>query len=183
MEFSPQVEAELRVASDISDATFTTILDLARLSLTDPTHDAAGTTLDRAGKQAHAGLLTLLAEACKQQASEDALTSLMEDIGFADGRRNLVLQTFKEIVTPTRAQLRKIASELPHVVDVKWRLDYNTKGKNLEAIHEPIYTVILQTENGSERGTIEMTCTMAQLQDLVSTLKDACKSVQDLQQV
>ena len=117
---------------------------------------------------------------------------------------------------------RRLAPELPHVVDVQWRLDHATKGNNLESIQEPCYAISLKTEvrmqlcalcgvvlvlvclclhllynttfhglpcsccccllqNGGVTKDIEFTCNIAELQDIVAALKDACKSVKDLQ--
>ena len=35
---------------------------------------------------------------------------------------------------------------MPHVVDLKWRLNYTTKTSQLERVNEPQYTVTLLTE-------------------------------------
>ncbi|EGD80947.1 hypothetical protein PTSG_01530 [Salpingoeca rosetta] len=184
MELAHRVEEELRVAADSSqvpDPTFSKVLRHAASALTQQSSDEDVDDLDRPAKQAHAGVVTLLAEACKQQATAESLSSLLEDLSFSESRAQQVVTAYQENMTVARSHLRRLASELPHVVDVKWRLDHTTKGNNLESIQEPLYTVSLKTENAGESKTIEFTCNVAELQDLVSTLKDACKAVSDLQ--
>jgi hypothetical protein len=38
------------------------------------------------------------------------------------------------------------AFSLPHVVDVKWRIDFTTKTSQLERVNEPSYTITFLTE-------------------------------------
>ena len=37
---------------------------------------------------------------------------------------------------------------MPHIVDIKWRLNYTTKTSQLERVNDPQYAITLQTEVG-----------------------------------
>lgn len=58
--------------------------------------------------------------------------------------------------------------------DVTWRLDYVIKTSDLARTYAPIYTLKLECYNGE---TITFACTVEQLQDLYSKLRDATTQI------
>lgn len=54
------------------------------------------------------------------------------------------------VFTPHFSHCRS-GSSLPHIVDIKWRLNYTTKTSQLERVNDPQYAITLQTEVGSLR--------------------------------
>jgi hypothetical protein len=98
-----------------------------------------------------------------------------------------------------RARVRELllagnVIQFPRVVGVEWRLDYWIKSNTIEKADVPIYYVTLKTKKmvpvaSSEQHsggavptpTIEntsFTCTLEQLTELVTTLKDAVKQME-----
>ncbi|KAG7256498.1 hypothetical protein CRUP_014622 [Coryphaenoides rupestris] len=74
-----------------------------------------------------------------------------------------------------------IGSQLPHINDVSWRLEYHMKNGHVHKVNEPFYLLSLDLENGGPEGSaknINFSCTVEQLQDVVGKLKDAAKSLE-----
>eukprot|EP01147_Barroeca_monosierra_P007748 gene7748-627_t len=185
MELARSVEDELRTAArseDVDDESFQKILEWMRNDLLhrEKDNDRDLESVDRLTKRAYNGLLTFIVEAFRQNPGKDSLTSMLDDLGFSEQRKDHLFSLFQEHIIISRSQLRRISSELPHVVDVNWRLDYVTKDSHLEAAQEPIYTVSLKTETAGQTKHIEFACSVAELQDFVSALKDVQKSIEDL---
>eukprot|EP00056_Hartaetosiga_gracilis_P020590 m.20445 g.20445 ORF g.20445 m.20445 type:complete len:120 (-) comp8576_c0_seq4:57-416(-) len=86
MELAQQVINELKVASTIASAKFIAILKDCERILCQSSSESLIERDDLEMKQAHAGVVTLLAEAAKFHASEDTIRSILEDISFEDNR-------------------------------------------------------------------------------------------------
>ncbi|KAK2191134.1 hypothetical protein NP493_59g02066 [Ridgeia piscesae] len=56
--------------------------------------------------------------------------------------------------------LSSVGRTHPHIVDVDWRLDYCLKNNQVDRVNEPTFLISLKT------------------QDLVTKLRDACKSLE-----
>ena len=55
------------------------------------------------------------------------------------------------------------------------------QNNHMDKVNEPQYVISLKTEKpGGQKGDVQMSCTLAQLQDLVGKLKNACKGVESL---
>lgn len=76
--------------------------------------------------------------------------------------------------------LARVAHTFPPSVTLpssyrRWQNNHKDKA------NEPQYVISLKTEKpGGGTGDVQMSCTLAQLQDLVGKLKNACKSVESL---
>lgn len=111
-------------------------------------------------------------------------SSILEDCKFAPDRIDAFKTLYIENKPQLRANLGRVRSSLPHIVDVDWRLDYYIKSNQMERVDKPVYLIGLKTEKSDEVQTkeIQFACTQEQLQDLVSKLKDASKCLEKFSQ-
>jgi len=129
-------------------------------------------------KQGHAALTTLFLEASKLNADPTVLIGVLEEHKLVQGRQEYTITKYLEVKPQLRKMLAQTLFHPPKVIDIDWRLDYFLKANSVEKINIPIYRIILQTTNKDGIATpVEFACTLEQLQDLVSKLKDAAKQI------
>lgn len=168
----------------IVDAAFASLLESAGKVVEDPGpgllgNAAAAKIGGAAVKAAFAAVVTLLVELAKTDQSSDAVSGFLEENGFDADRIGFFTKEFEDHRAQLRVLLRRTGFGLPHVTDVDWKLDYYMKSNQLEKINEPQFTLQFATEdNAGARDNVQMSCTLAQMQDLVSKLKDASKRLE-----
>ncbi|XP_065883573.1 COMM domain-containing protein 3-like [Dysidea avara] len=127
-------------------------------------------------KESFAGLLSLLMEAAKCDSDLDGISGVLEDHKMSHDRVQVFTEAYKEHKVNLRANLGRVCSTLPHMVDVNWRLDYHIKNNHLERVNKPVYLIDLKS--AEDGGGAQFACTQEQLQDLVSKLRDATKNLE-----
>lgn len=193
MELSQSTLRGLQVAglSSIDDKAFSRLSQLAiqaALGNINPEtvkDDPKIAKLDQAvAKESFSALMTVILEAARTDTDATSLSSILEDCKFAPDRIDAFKTLYIENKPQLRANLGRVRSSLPHIVDVDWRLDYYIKSNQMERVDKPVYLIGLKTEKSDEVQTkeIQFACTQEQLQDLVSKLKDASKCLEKFSQ-
>jgi polycomb group RING finger protein 4 len=101
-------------------------------------------------------------------------------------RVEIITAKYTEVKPAVRSGLAGNGYNLPHLVDVDWRLDYFVKADTIDRATKPLYLLRLKarTDNLAEypngHKTIEFTATLEQLQDMVNKLADATQSLNRL---
>lgn len=136
-------------------------------------------------KQCSYGILTAIFESAKVNADKSILSSLLEDCRWTPDRVEFFVKKFEENRNEIQANLARIGTSYPHVVDVDWRLDYYIKNNHVDKLNEASYLISLKTqEPGEVKGTdVQFSCSFDELQDLVGKLKDATKSLEKASQM
>ncbi|KAL1422983.1 hypothetical protein MTO96_021574 [Rhipicephalus appendiculatus] len=145
----------------VSDADYAKLLDkVFEVVTADGEQGAKGdeSTADDAFKDGGAGLIALVLESARFN---------LDDSQFA-------LRLEEQLV---RVELSRIGRRPPHVVGVDWSVDYRVKSNHLERIGEPVFQVDLKTT--SSEVPVSFSCNMAQMQDLLHSLRDAAKCVEN----
>lgn len=77
--------------------------------------------------------------------------------------------------------LRTGGGSHPHIVDIQWRLDYHVKSDSVEKLNKPSYFIRFKTKNpdGSD-SSVDLYCSVEQLQDLVCKFQDATHALNRL---
>lgn len=129
-------------------------------------------------KEAHAALVSLVLEASRQDAGDQEICSIVEDRMTKD-RVVALLKIYDKYRGLLRQQLRQVSSlSYSSIVGIDWRLDYYIQSNSLEQVRVPVYFVDLKTEDSAgAQKTIQFTCSLQELQDLLAKCKDACNSV------
>nr|XP_002125922.1 COMM domain-containing protein 3 [Ciona intestinalis] len=135
----------------------------------------------RALMEVFTGVMCLLLEAGKLDIDEDQLNLLLDDCNFSSSKKESFVSVFNENRSKIREHLGNIGIQLPTLVDVKWRLDYNLKNSSLHKVNELKYTISLKENSSNE--PVEFHCSKEELQDLVSKLREACKALERASQV
>ncbi|KAI0211588.1 COMM domain-containing protein 3 [Lamellibrachia satsuma] len=131
-------------------------------------------------KEAYSAVATFLLEAVKTDQNVDSLSHLLEDVKFSPDR----IALFNKIYTDQKPQLQILLSSVgkshPNIVDVDWRVDYCLKNNQIDRVNEPTFLISLKTQQSGRPGLepVQLACTQEQLQDLVTKLRDACKSLE-----
>lgn len=137
-------------------------------------------------KKLYSGFVCLFVEAAKNDLSSKELCAfLRSECGVAQDRGELLSHLFanKKEELRTRLSLTANYSHLPQLSGVDWRLEYRTSSSSDEGgpVRELVYHLSLKTRERDDDGELrklDFSCSVEQLQDLVSQLKDACKSVE-----
>lgn len=131
-------------------------------------------------KQCCYGLLTAIYEAEKCNADQSSISTSLEECKWTPDRVEFLLKKYEEHKDEIQAELARIGTSFPHVVDVDWRLDYYLKNNHVEKVNAASYLISLKTqEPGEKEGQdVQFSCSLEQLQDLVSKLKDATKCLE-----
>ena len=65
-----------------------------------------------------------------------------------------------------------------HIIGCDWRLDYHVRSSATGIEHVPVYFVSLKTKGSDGTlGSTDFTCSMEQMQDLLSIVRDATKQL------
>lgn len=182
MEVGAAVVEPLQYLQTLSDKRFADILDCAFLGLLEETVPSMNDALD---KIILASLATLIAESFSQNASVSYLISFLEERGMTADQKAIFKEKFDAVHSRLADHLRCLApAPEPSVVDVDWKLNYLVRSNAKEKEDELSYLISLKTVDDStesfETKDFKFTCTLHQLQDLVSKLREAYKNVERL---
>ncbi|CAE1317950.1 COMMD3 [Acanthosepion pharaonis] len=136
-------------------------------------------------KETLASFALFISEAAKHDTDVQSLMSLLEECNFSKDRIKTFVSVFCKNKPFLQTLLANTHESLPHVLGVKWRLDYYIKSNHLEKTHQPVYLLSLVTEipGESELQELNFSCTLEQLQMLVGKLRDASKCVERFAQL
>eukprot|EP00039_Didymoeca_costata_P018325 m.333046 g.333046 ORF g.333046 m.333046 type:complete len:181 (-) comp17054_c0_seq1:1068-1610(-) len=170
----------LNSCNDLTQEGYNKVLKLAAQELLSKTGKDLPTDKDAAVVKASFDAIgSVMVEAAKQDLDTDSLSTALEDCRLDSARADQLVSTYTKIRPSLREQLKKTGFSLPHIVDVDWRLDYFMKSNQLEKINEPCFHVSFKVEDAhNENNTVQLACNMAQMQDLVSKLKEASKRLE-----
>jgi len=132
-------------------------------------------------KQGHACLAALFLVSARDASDADTVRGTLEEQRVPGALAAIAAERFAARRDELRAlALRPVSSvRCPRVVDVEWRLDYVVKERALDHVNAPVFFVRLHTllPDGN-RDKVDFTCSIEELQDLVSKLRDAAKQTE-----
>ncbi|XP_013863892.1 COMM domain-containing protein 3 [Austrofundulus limnaeus] len=187
MELSESVQRGLQLGADrssVDQRSFQVLVDSCFRSLLSSQGDPAVLDepelkhVDRIQlKQIHSAATTFILEAVKQNADRSAISSSLEELTFSAERIEIFYSSYQKHKKELERLLASLGRRPAQINDVSWRLQYNTKNKQLDKVNQPFYLISLNTEGPGASEELSFTCTTEQLQDLVGKLKDAAKSL------
>lgn len=132
-------------------------------------------------KEAYASAVTLLTEAARNDLSSSSFSSFLEAYNLSPSRLEELVIIYANCVEKIQQNLRLFNHCLPHVVDVKWRLDCCVKSNSSGGPGYLLYFVqfVCQSPDKSS-STIDFVCTVEQLREMVEKLKDANRKVEKI---
>merc|ERR1712136_318509 len=177
MELSEDTKTALKHLNDsllLPDDDLNRLLDLVVERITKSTRQTEDPKGEPGLKALAAALATLLLEAAKRDASGRDVLDLLENL-VDEPRAERLVKKYEDSKARLRLMLGSIGSCFTQINDVHWTLDYVVKGSYQECHGEPRFTIGLTGLMGEE---IKFICNSEELQDLVSKLKNACRSLE-----
>ena len=134
-------------------------------------------------KAGHAGLMTLISEAARTNATSESVQSTLEEAGLRTSRASALAKGYQERAVDVREQLRSNAVlNAPRVVGIDWRMDYSLESSASGSQHEAVYFITLKVQDVegdlSSIRDVTFLCGSEQLQDLHAKVEDAVAQVQ-----
>ncbi|CAG9820531.1 unnamed protein product [Phaedon cochleariae] len=133
-------------------------------------------------KEFYAALLSVTTEFVRRAyCKEDIQQYLSDDCGLSSSRVEMFLHDFYKHRLGIEMSLLNIGDSLPHITDVKWKIDYIMKSSTMDSSEGPLFRICLVTDKydpeteTKKMSTINFTCTSQELQDLVYKLKDSVR--------
>ncbi|KAH0953355.1 hypothetical protein HN011_004275 [Eciton burchellii] len=134
-------------------------------------------------KAAVANISCLFVEAAKHDYNEENLRIFLQDEHINGQRTEKLCRSYANSKHDIQTQLELIGNNIPHIVDVDWRLHHCVKVSTCHSVSMPIYNIRLSTKKSSEIKYITFTCTIQQLQELVYKLKDIVRHIEKMSNV
>ncbi|XP_076652855.1 COMM domain-containing protein 3 isoform X2 [Halictus rubicundus] len=134
-------------------------------------------------KKIFADMLCLFVKAAQHDLDEESLKNLLYQMCSNEQRRKKLCEAYISNKKTIQSRLESISSNLPHIVDVDWHLDYRVKLDTCNSLGVPLYHVQLSTKEHERINHVTFSCTIQQLQELVFKLKDAIRYSEKLTNV
>ncbi|XP_022195071.1 COMM domain-containing protein 3-like isoform X1 [Nilaparvata lugens] len=137
-------------------------------------------------KECFAALLILLVEAASHDLDDKSFRSVVESYNFNPDRLKLLTDVYEKRKKDLRSVLFRLQHSIPQIIDVSWRLDFCIKSSTCSD-NFPIFFIQLigeaATDNTSGGIIIKkynFLCSLEELEELVSGLKDATRHIESL---
>ncbi|XP_018020036.1 COMM domain-containing protein 3 [Hyalella azteca] len=103
----------------------------------------------------YSSLLTLFTELSKHQLSSQHLTEQLQDLDWPQDRIASVCTAYESVTSSVRCCLSSVASLLPHIVDVDWKLVHTVSSTSNAAEKESVYLLrfTVRPSNMASNGT------------------------------
>lgn len=72
-------------------------------------------------------MLTICGEFARQNYTEESTRQFLSDCNFNDSKCSIFAKLYNENKLKLQIHLGNIGTHLPHIVDVKWKVDYIVK--------------------------------------------------------
>lgn len=112
--------------------------------------------------------------------------SVLEDVDVPESRIVHLCRLLEQNRAAARAHFGQLGDlGFPELMGVEWRLDYQLKSELVEQARAPMYFVTLkyQVGGGVAHKEQQLTCSHAELQDLLAKIKDALKQAEKLHSI
>ena len=125
-------------------------------------------------------LCVIVTEALKQNMTDgDFKIFLTETIELSEELADYFTEQFSVKKELLRNYMQGLSVSYPEIVDCKWRLDCAVKSDTCDVIREPRYFISLTLRhNLGNLSSLTFSSSLEGLQDLVQSLRQACKSVE-----
>ncbi|XP_057667389.1 COMM domain-containing protein 3 [Diorhabda carinulata] len=130
----------------------------------------------------YASLLSITSEFARRSSSkEEIFAFLQEECGLSSQRANIYYDYFAKNKQRLEISLLSIGNYLPHLIDVKWKIDYIVKSSEVDASEGPLFRICLigqQYDSAVDEKVLtnyHFTCNSVELLDLIHKLKDAAR--------
>ncbi|RLU16584.1 hypothetical protein DMN91_010652 [Ooceraea biroi] len=180
--------ADIQNSNLLPDETFWQLLDTVVSYICRNTNDTKSITSLYPSKPdlikaAVANISCLFVEAARHDYDEESLRIFLQDEHISGQRTEKLCNAYANSKLDIQTQLELTGDNVPHIVDIDWRLHHCVKVSTCRSVSMPIYNIRLSLKKSSEIKYITFTCTIQQLQELVYKLKDIVRHVEKMSNV
>mmetsp|Transcript_2631 Transcript_2631/g.4797 ORF Transcript_2631/g.4797 Transcript_2631/m.4797 type:complete len:183 (+) Transcript_2631:57-605(+) len=129
-------------------------------------------------EQALGGLSTLLLEAARVRASGDQIKNLFAEHSLSPEIAETLSSLYDQQRGNILAHLEATGIAAPMIVGIDWRLDYSVRSKHGGRNNVPMYFVSLKVKDRGLVRNIDMIANLQEMQDMLSSVRDAVKQVE-----
>ncbi|GJQ81921.1 hypothetical protein Trydic_g20389 [Trypoxylus dichotomus] len=195
MNLSDDLKKSLSISNNtnvISDQTYKNLIECSFSELTRDQNSSKGIQSIQHSKpdvikELHSSFLKIISQFAQHSITKETAQSILTtDCNFNINRANFFCDLYEKNRTRLQIILGNIGTHLPHIVDVKWNIDYVAKTSGIDESEGPIFRICLlaETFNGEKQSNeiekINFSCTSQELQDLVYRLKEAVRHCQKI---
>ncbi|XP_066144939.1 COMM domain-containing protein 3 [Euwallacea fornicatus] len=137
-------------------------------------------------KRLQSSLLYVFSEFVRHgKTAEDLTEFLTNQCSIEAGKVAILKDYYEKWEKFIRLELLCVGNHLPHITDIKWKIDHIVKTNSLNQPEGPLFRISLKTNthnsdcrDGLHAENVDFTCNTQELQNLVHKLKDAVNHCQ-----
>ncbi|XP_071575664.1 COMM domain-containing protein 3 isoform X1 [Temnothorax nylanderi] len=133
-------------------------------------------------KAAFANISCLFVEAARHDYDEESLKHFLHNEHINGQRIETLCSRYMNNKENIQTQLELTGNNLPHVVDIDWRLHHCVR-MSTRFTNVPIYNIRMSTKECNQMRHVTFTCTVQQLQELVHKLKDVVRHIEKISNI
>ncbi|KAL1123360.1 hypothetical protein AAG570_002445, partial [Ranatra chinensis] len=138
-------------------------------------------------KECYASLICLFIESIRNDVDLESLTTLLKQCKFDGERLESIIGLYNAHKLTIQKSLKQIVSDPPHVLDIRWRLNFCVKSSFSDLEDKAVYYIDLilgygesDAANKPKIKKITFICTVQHLQELVGKLKAATRQLENI---
>lgn len=178
--------ANIQNSNVLPEETFLQLLDVIMLHISKNVNGKTITSVCPSKsdliKTAFANISCLFIEAARHDYDEESLKHFLHNEHINGQRIETLCSRYMNNKKSIQTQLELMGNNLPHVVDIDWRLHHCVK-ISTRLSNVPIYNIRISTKECNQMRHIIFTCTIQQLQELVYKLKDIVRHIEKISNV
>jgi len=143
---------------------------------------ASSVAIDDEHESILCALSTLLLEATRVRAAPEQLKAILTESSVSDEYADILSELYSQHQDTLIAHIETTGIAAPAIVGLDWRLDYSVRSKHGGRENAPMFFVSLRVKDRGVLKDIDMIATREEVQDLLSSVRDAVKQVERLVQ-
>lgn len=182
--------ANVQSSNTLSEETFVQLLNMILSHIrnnnnNDDAKNAAAVYSSKSdlAKAAVASISCLFIEAARYDYDEKSLKNFLHNEHIKGQRVEKLCGTYMSNKQDIQTWLELTGNNIPHVIDVDWRLYHCVKASICRSVSIPVCSIQICTKKNHDTERVTFTCTIQQLQELVYKLKDIARHIEKMSNI
>ncbi|XP_012217525.1 COMM domain-containing protein 3 [Linepithema humile] len=180
--------ADVQNSNTISEETFVQLLNIILSHIRNNNNDAKNIAVVYSFKSdlvkaAVANISCLFIEAARYDYDEKSLKIFLHNEHIKGQRVEKLCNTYMNNKQDIQTWLELMGDNVPHIVDIDWRLHHCVKASICRSISIPACNIQICIRKCNDIKRVTFTCTIQQLQELVYKLKDIVRHLEKMSNI